>query len=179
MATVIDRSTAIQKRVDVTIVDKRVFDGIVSLLEIWSTGASKIILEAKGGESFSGTFKQLQFRFDTKYNYIYTKSDVSQKEFDATYRGTVSEFSISGLSNNVNTVIRMAKNNNARDLSELYNAPAERIEVNVERSANAELILEPKEGFVKEGGWGGNPDPVTWEVIRMKDNPQLFKIVED
>lgn len=38
---------------------------------------------------------------------------------------------------------------------------------------------EPDEGYVKPGGWGANPDPNTWKVVPMKDNPKKFKVVDD
>lgn len=34
-------------------------------------------------------------------------------------------------------------------------------------------------GYVKPGGWGGNPDPNTWVVTSMKDHPEMFKVVDD
>lgn len=38
---------------------------------------------------------------------------------------------------------------------------------------------EPDEGYVKPGGWQANPDPKTWKVVPMKDNPKKFKVVDD
>ena len=40
-------------------------------------------------------------------------------------------------------------------------------------------IQKPPEGHVKEGGWGGNPDPITWSIESMQDEPSMFKIVDD
>lgn len=34
-------------------------------------------------------------------------------------------------------------------------------------------------GYVKPGGWQGNPDPKTWTVTAMKDHPEMFKVVDD
>src|ERR671910_2322440 len=112
MATVIDPSTAVQKKVDISIKDGKTFSEKVFFLEIWSTGnvTSQKTLEVKGEQNLSGAFKQVQFRFDKNSNYIYTKSDINQKEFDKTYKGTASEFSLSGLlAGNTNTVIRTGR----------------------------------------------------------------------
>ena len=38
---------------------------------------------------------------------------------------------------------------------------------------------QPDPGYVKPGGWGGNPDPAVWKVTSMKDNPAQFKVVDD
>lgn len=35
------------------------------------------------------------------------------------------------------------------------------------------------DGYVKPGGWHANPDPKTWKVVPMKDNPAKFKVVDD
>jgi hypothetical protein len=78
-------------------------------LELWSIGntASQKTIEVEGEGQKLGPFKQIQFRFDKDRNYIYTKNDNNQKEFDEKYKGTASEFSISGLSaGNAKTVIR-------------------------------------------------------------------------
>lgn len=37
----------------------------------------------------------------------------------------------------------------------------------------------PQEGFVKEGGWGANKDPKTWVTTKMKDDPRLWKVIDD
>ena len=39
---------------------------------------------------------------------------------------------------------------------------------------------QPKdEGFVKAGGWGGNvKEPQGWKVVKMKDDPKLWKVVD-
>jgi hypothetical protein len=34
-------------------------------------------------------------------------------------------------------------------------------------------------GYVKPGGWGANPDPNGWKVVNMKDQPAMFKVVDD
>src|SRR5918995_531881 len=134
MATVIDPTTSIQKNVDVSINGQKSFTEKVFFLEIWSTGnvSSQKTIEVKGEKKLNGTFKQVQFKFDKNSNYIYTKSDVNQKEFDKTYKGTAPEFSISGLSaGNTNAVIRISKTNSANDVPEMYNGPAERVDVKV------------------------------------------------
>jgi len=39
---------------------------------------------------------------------------------------------------------------------------------------------EPTHGTIKEGGWGGNPDANTWQIINhQKTNKHLFKIVDN
>jgi hypothetical protein len=38
---------------------------------------------------------------------------------------------------------------------------------------------KPTEGTVKEGGWGGNQDPDTWQVTKMKDDPNKFKVIDN
>lgn len=38
---------------------------------------------------------------------------------------------------------------------------------------------EPDEGYVKPGGWQGNPDPKTWKTAQMKDDPKLWKVTDD
>ncbi len=37
----------------------------------------------------------------------------------------------------------------------------------------------PSEGFVKEGGWGGDKNPHKWKIVNMKDRPVLFKIIDE
>jgi hypothetical protein len=126
MATTIDPSTAIRKKVDVSVKDGKSFSENVFFLEIWSTGnvTSEKTIEVKNdGKKLAGAFKLIQFKFDKNNNYIYTSSDINQK---ATYTGTASEFSISGLSaGNANTVIRIGKTNSPNDVIEQYNGPAE------------------------------------------------------
>jgi hypothetical protein len=39
-------------------------------------------------------------------------------------------------------------------------------------------IVKPAEGTVKEGGWGAIENPNTWKVVKMRDYPDLFKIVD-
>ena len=74
---------------------ERLFSEKVFFLEIWSTGnvTSEKTIEVKGEEQkFNGPFKQIQFKFDKNYNYIYTKIADSQKEFDKKYNGTLWNF---------------------------------------------------------------------------------------
>src|SRR5215208_2134166 len=173
MATVIDPKTAIQKKVDVTIKDGKGFSEKVFFLEIWSTGnvSSQKTLEIKGEKNLSGAFKQVQFKFDENSNYIYTKSDVNQKEFDKTYQGTASEFSISGLlAGNTNTVVRISKTNSPNDVPEMYNGLTERIEVKVEPSA----ALEPQ---VSPGGGREEPKPEELWTSKQRSNekPRIIK----
>jgi hypothetical protein len=40
-------------------------------------------------------------------------------------------------------------------------------------------IKKPVEGKIKPGGWGAKNDANSWQVAKMKDNPNLFKIVDD
>ena len=133
MGTTIDPATAIQKKVDVSVKDGKSFSENVFFLEIWSTGnvTSEKTIEVKNdGKKSAGAFKLIQFKFDKNNNYIYTSSDINQK---ATYTGTASEFSISGLSaGGDNTVIRIGKTNSPNDVTEQYNGPAELVEVKVE-----------------------------------------------
>ena len=134
MATV-NPTTAIQKRVVVSINDGKSFSEEVFFLHLESIGnvTSEKKIGVKDGGGFSGTFKQVQFRFDKDHNYIYTKYDNNQKEFDEKYKGTASEFSISGLSaGDAKTVIRTGKTNSTNNVSEQHNGPAERVQVKVE-----------------------------------------------
>lgn len=39
-------------------------------------------------------------------------------------------------------------------------------------------IVKPVEGTVKEGGWGAIENPNTWKVVKMRDFPDLFKVVD-
>lgn len=39
-------------------------------------------------------------------------------------------------------------------------------------------IVKPAEGTVKEGGWGAIANPNTWKIVKMRDYPDLFKIVD-
>lgn len=34
------------------------------------------------------------------------------------------------------------------------------------------------EGYIKPGGWGASKDPATWKAVVMKDNSQLWKVVD-
>jgi hypothetical protein len=132
-------TTAIQKKVEVSIEDGKTFSEEVFFLHLESVGnvTSEKKIEVKDGESFSGAFKQIQFRFDKDRNYIYTKNDNNQKEFDEKYKGTASEFSISGLSaGNAKTVIRTGKTNSANDVAEQHNGPAELVKVTVQTAAS-------------------------------------------
>lgn len=38
---------------------------------------------------------------------------------------------------------------------------------------------EPEGPYIKPGGWGASTDPNTWKVAPMKDNPSMFKVVDD
>jgi hypothetical protein len=135
-------TTAIQKKVEVSINDGKTFSEEIFFLHLESVGnvTSEKEIKVKDGEGFSGAFKQIQFRFDKDRNYIYTKFDNNQKEFDEKYKGTALEFSISGLSaGNANTVIRTGKTNSANDVSEKHNGPAELVKVIVETKASSEV----------------------------------------
>jgi hypothetical protein len=153
-------TTAIPKKVDVSTNDGKTFDEKVFFLELWSIGntASQKTIEIKGEENRNGPFRQIQFRFDKDRNYVYTKSDVNQKGFDETYAGTASEYSISGLSTgSAKTVIRIGRTNNANDVAEQYNGPAERVEVKVETATISGPIIEPGEGsWISEKWDNGN-----------------------
>ena len=154
MATV-NPATAIQKKVEVSIKDGKTFSEEVFFLHLESVGnvTSEKEIKVTDGEGFSGAFKQIQFRFDKDRNYIYTKFDNDQKEFDEKYKGTASEFSISGLSaGNAKTVIRTGKTNSANDVSEKHNGPADRVKVIV----------------------GGEPD----NPIKPKKSPSLANDIE-
>ena len=106
---------------------------LVRRYSFWSYGLLEMLTSEKTievkdeGKSLTGAFKQIQFKFDKNNNYIYTTRDINQK---ATYAGTASEFSISGLS--AGAVIRIGKTNIANDVTEQYNGPAESVEVKVE-----------------------------------------------
>ena len=39
-------------------------------------------------------------------------------------------------------------------------------------------IVKPVEGTVKEGGWGAVENPNTWKITKMRDFPDLFKVVD-
>lgn len=182
MATVVDPTTAVQKQVDVSIKDRQIVSDKVFLLEIWSTGnfnSEKTIEVKDENKNISGTFKQVQFKFDKDNNYIYTKFDVNQKGLDKKYSGTALEFSISGLSaGNANTVIRTAKTNSASDLTELYNGSAERVDVKVEKvTGEAEPTL-PTDG-TPQPDKGANKDVKTWKTAQMNQDASLWKVVDD
>jgi hypothetical protein len=148
----IHRSTAIQKKVEVSIKDGKTFSEKVFSLELWSIADAnqEKTIQVRNDRDISGPFKQIQFTFDKDRNYVYTKNDYNQKEFDDTYKGIASEFSISGLlEGNANTVIRTSRTNSASDVTEQYNGPAELVHVKVEQITNADLKPEPKKGFVR------------------------------
>src|SRR5918995_1513390 len=72
---------------------------------------------------------------------IWSTGNVSSQK---TFEGTASEFSISGLSaGNTNTVIRISKTISANDVPEMYNGPAERVEVKVEPNDGLEPQASP------------------------------------
>lgn len=158
-------------------------------MELWSIGnvTSEKTIEVKGGKSFSGAFELIQFRFDKNYNYIYTSPDINQK---ATYTGTASEFSISGLSaGNTNTVIRIGKTNSANDVTEQYNGPTERVEVKIEQNIISELKSKPEEGLWTSVAWnngrqrkitgdGADPDDPRF-AVRQLDPDGYLKILGD
>ena len=148
MATTVDPTTAIPKKVNVSIKDGQTISEEVLLLEIWSTGnvnGEKTIQVKDEGKSIKGTFRQIQLKFDINNNYIYTKNSDNQK-LEKTYSGTASEFSISGLSTgNANTVIRTAKTSSISDLSKKYDGSAELVEVKVETMASLESDIATKD----------------------------------
>lgn len=39
-------------------------------------------------------------------------------------------------------------------------------------------IVKPEEGVIKPGGWGAADNPNTWKVTKMRDFPDLFKVVD-
>ena len=183
-------TTAIQKKVEVSISDGKTFSEEVFFLHLESVGnvTSEKEIKVTDGEGFSGAFKQIQFRFDKDRNYIYTKFDNDQKEFDEKYKGTASEFSISGLSaGNTNTVIRTGKTNSANDVSEKHNGPADRVKVIVETVGSSELKSKPEEGLWSSEKWNNGiertikvdgPDPEeTRFVVRQLDNDGYCKIL--
>jgi hypothetical protein len=138
-----NQTTAIQKKVEVSIKDGKTFSEEVFFLHLESVGniTSEKKIEVKDGEGISGAFKQIQFRFDKDRNYIYTKNDNNQKEFDEKYKGTASEFSISGLSaGNAKTVIRTGRSNSANDVAEQHNGSAELVQVKVQTAASLKSV---------------------------------------
>jgi hypothetical protein len=184
-------ATAVAKKVDVSTNDGKTFSEKVFFLELWSIGntVSQKTVEVKDKEQKFGPFKQIQFRFDKDRNYIYTKSDVNQG-FDETYAGTASEYSISGLSaGSAKTVIRIGRTNNANDIAEQYNGPAERVEVKVETAIISGPTLEPGEGSWTSKKWnngkertitgdGSDPEDARF-AVRQLDNDGYCKILGD
>ena len=153
MATTIVPGTAVQKIVDVSIKDAKTFSETVFFLELWPIEkATEKTIEVKDeGKKLTGAFELIQFKFDKNNNFIYTSRDINQK---ATYAGTASGFSISGLS--AGAVIRIGKTNSASDVIEQYNGPAESVEVKVE------LISKPEEGLWTSVAWNnGKPRTIT------------------
>ena len=63
----------------------------------------------------------------------------------------------------------------------------ERTEIAAEIAENFKRIQQPQTaqppatdpGFVKPGGWGANKNPNRWQVTKMKDDSDLFKVVDD
>jgi len=173
MATTVDSTTAIPKKVNVSIKDGQTISEEVLLLEIWSTGnvnGEKTILVKDEGKSIKGTFRQIQFKFDINNNYIYTKNSDNQK-LEKTYSGTALEFSISGLSTgNANTVIRTAKTSSISDLSKKYDGSAELVEVNVETVTGPDRVSKP-EGFWSSEKWSNGIDRTKRDIrIRKYQN---------
>jgi hypothetical protein len=39
-------------------------------------------------------------------------------------------------------------------------------------------IVKPEEGTIKPGGWGAAENPNAWKVVKMRDFPDLFKVVD-
>ena len=180
MATTIVPGTAIQKIVDVSIKDAKTFSEKVFFLELWPIEkATEKTIEVKDeGKKLTGAFELIQFKFDKNNNFIYTSRDVNQK---ATYAGTASGFSISGLS--AGAVIRIGKTNSASDVIEQYNGPAESVEVKVE------LISKPEEGLWTSVAWNnGKPRTITGDgadpddprfAVRQLDSDGYLKILGD
>ncbi|MGA7603879.1 MAG: hypothetical protein WCE33_12435 [Nitrososphaeraceae archaeon] len=180
MATTIVPGTAIQKIVDVSIKDAKTFSEKVFFLELWPIEkATEKTIEVKDeGKKLTGAFELIQFKFDKNNNFIYTSRDITQK---ATYAGTASGFSISGLS--AGAVIRIGKTNSASDVIEQYNGPAESVEVKVE------LISKPEEGLWTSVAWNnGKPRTITGDgadpddprfAVRQLDSDGYLKILGD
>ncbi|MGA9298235.1 MAG: hypothetical protein WBV72_12585 [Nitrososphaeraceae archaeon] len=180
MATTIVPGTAIQKIVDVSIKDAKTFSETVFFLELWPIEkATEKTIEVKDeGKKLTGAFELIQFKFDKNNNFIYTSRDINQK---ATYAGTASGFSISGLS--AGAVIRIGKTNSASDVIEQYNGPAESVEVKVE------LISKPEEGLWTSVAWNnGKPRTITGDgadpddprfAVRQLDSDGYLKILGD
>ena len=180
MATTIVPGTAIQKIVDVSIKDAKTFSEKVFFLELWPIEkATEKTIEVKDeGKKLTGAFELIQFKFDKNNNFIYTSRDINQK---ATYAGTASGFSISGLS--AGAVIRIGKTNSASDVIEQYNGPAESVEVKVE------LISKPEEGLWTSVAWNnGKPRTITGDgadpddprfAVRQLDSDGYLKILGD
>jgi hypothetical protein len=180
LATTIVPGTAIQKIVDVSIKDAKTFSEKVFFLELWPIEkATEKTIEVKDeGKKLTGAFELIQFKFDKNNNFIYTSRDINQK---ATYAGTASGFSISGLS--AGAVIRIGKTNSASDVIEQYNGPAESVEVKVE------LISKPEEGLWTSVAWNnGKPRMITGDgadpddprfAVRQLDSDGYLKILGD
>jgi hypothetical protein len=180
LATTIVPGTAIQKIVDVSIKDAKTFSEKVFFLELWpiEKATGKTIEVKDEGKKLTGAFELIQFKFDKNNNFIYTSRDINQK---ATYAGTASGFSISGLS--AGAVIRIGKTNSASDVIEQYNGPAESVEVKVE------LISKPEEGLWTSVAWNnGKPRTITGDgadpddprfAVRQLDSDGYLKILGD
>jgi hypothetical protein len=169
MGITVDPTTAVQKKVDVSIKAGQTISEKVLLLEIWSTGnvnGEKTTQVKDEGKSIKGTFRQIQFKFDTINNYIYTKYSDDQK-LEKTYSGTASEFSVSILSTgNANTVVRTAKTSGVSDLSEKYNGSAGFLEVKVETVTEPDRVSKP-EGFWSSEKWSNGIDrTIRWRKLR-------------
>ena len=142
---------------------------------IYEKSDAKIIKSSEG--QISGHYLQIQFKFSNEQNYIFVSEkppgqpNTALVGIPAAYQGKSLSFLIEQTDKETRKKIASSSTDDGSRWDDVYEG----------NGSNASLItimnmdVPTEQGIFK----GGNSNPETWKVIPMKQDPSLFKIVDD
>ena len=141
---------------------------------------NKIIKYSEG--QISGNYLQIQFRFADDQNHIFVSEkppgqpNTALVGIPASYQGKSSSFSVDQSDKGARMKIASTSTDDGSKWDTVFEGNGSNAsEINI-----LNIVAAPAEGFIKEGGWGANQDPLTWEAIAMtnEDKQGKYKIVD-
>src|SRR5919112_241836 len=111
---------------------------------------------------------------------IYVSKDGNNYDSNPVFSGIAAKIQVVDLEKKGNKTLYVSKDGTTYQPNPIYNDAAKNFLIELLVAPTPPIqppIQKPPEGHVKEGGWGGNQDPITWSIVSMQDEPTMFKIV--